>query len=127
MEIDLTVKLISDAMKGDKFWLDSTSREAQIIRRATALGYVLRLSHTQVQWTEAGLEKARREIPEMDVAPWNPDVYAQEPKIDREEEARQMAKDRYSVVKGIWIEPAAKVQTTSDGKRHVMAWIMVDE
>lgn len=43
------------------------------------------------------------------------------------EEARQIAKDRYAVVKDLWIEPNARVQITSDGKRHVLAWIMVDE
>jgi hypothetical protein len=127
VEIALTVKLIGEAMTGNKFWLDSTSQEAWIVSRATALGYVLRLSHTQVQWTEAGLEKARRELPEMSPGDQLLTSLARAVSPDLEEEARQAAKDRYSVVKGLWIEPAAKVQTTSDGKRHVMAWIMVDE
>lgn len=64
MEITLTVTLINEAMKGNAFWLDSTSREAWIIARATTLGYVKRLSHTQVQWTDEGLAKARRELEE---------------------------------------------------------------
>lgn len=64
MEITLTVAVIGEAMKGNAFWLDSMSREAWIVNRATTLGYVKRLSHTQVQWTDEGLAKARRELEE---------------------------------------------------------------
>lgn len=48
----LTVQNIQEAMKGDNFWLVPDSTEAEIIKEATEKGYVVRLSHTQVQWKD---------------------------------------------------------------------------
>ncbi len=53
---------IDKAMKGDNFWLDSDSLESYIVQRATALNYINRISHTQVEWTEKSLAKARKEL-----------------------------------------------------------------
>jgi hypothetical protein len=122
----LTIESIQKAMtstyphKGDEFWLDPKGENAQIVNEATRRGYLRRFSWTQVRWAEEGLAKARRELVAENAAP-------PEPQIDRSEEARQIAKERYSIVKGLWFEPAAKVQTTSDGKRHVLCWVQVDE
>ena len=133
----LTIDSIQNAMtytypaKGDEFWLDPKGEKARIVEEATKKGYLRRFSHTQVEWTEEGLKKARQElegrcdtcgsIKQMSESP------CCMPDVDRDEEARQLAKDRYSIVKGLWFEPTAKIQTTSDGKCHVMCWIQVDE
>jgi hypothetical protein len=65
----LTINTIDAAMKGNAFWLKGDSEAGRIVREATARGFVRRLSHTQVQWTEAGLEKARAELAESTTAP----------------------------------------------------------
>lgn len=51
------------------FWLRPESLAAQIVNMATKAGYLVRLSHTQAQWTNEGLAKARRELPEDDHTP----------------------------------------------------------
>lgn len=51
-------------MTATEFWLRPESLAAQIVNMATKAGYVVRLSHTQAQWTNEGLAKARRELPE---------------------------------------------------------------
>lgn len=55
-----SIKSIDRAIKSD-FTLDAASLE--IVEVATKRGYVVRLSHTQAQWTEEGLAKAQSEIP----------------------------------------------------------------
>lgn len=62
MNDTLTVQTIDDAMKGNAFWLEPNSDAARIVIAATRAGYVKRLSHTQVQWTEEGLARARAEL-----------------------------------------------------------------
>lgn len=59
----LTVQNIQEAMKGDNFWLVPDSTEAEIIKEATEKGYVVRLSHTQVQWKdEEAIEKVNYSV-----------------------------------------------------------------
>lgn len=58
----LTINTISEAMKGNAFWLDAGSDAARIVAEATRRGFIRRASHTQVEWTDAGLEKARAEL-----------------------------------------------------------------
>ena len=48
----LTVKKIQEAMKTDDFWMNTDSYGANVINQAVKGGYVLRLSHTQVQWKD---------------------------------------------------------------------------
>lgn len=48
----LTLTSVDKAMKGNNFWMFPKSREAQVIDEATKQGFVLRLSHTQVQWKD---------------------------------------------------------------------------
>lgn len=66
----LTIDSIQKAMtsifpyKGDEFWLDPKGEKAQIVEEATRRGYLKRLSHTQIQWTEEGLKRARQELTE---------------------------------------------------------------
>ena len=48
----LTVKKIQEAMKTDDFWMNTDSYGANVINQAVKEGYVLRLSHTQVQWKD---------------------------------------------------------------------------
>lgn len=48
----LTVKKIQEAMKSDDFWMNTDSYCANVINQAVKEGYVLRLSHTQVQWKD---------------------------------------------------------------------------
>lgn len=59
---NLTVETITEAMKGNGFWLDGESDAAKVVAEATRRGFIKRLSHTQAQWTEAGLAKARAEL-----------------------------------------------------------------
>ena len=58
----LTPELIQNAMQGNDFWLKPGSDSAKIVDEATKRGYVRRYSHTQVEWTDAGLAKAREEL-----------------------------------------------------------------
>lgn len=60
----LTITTIDAAMKGNDFWLKGASEARRIVREATARGFIRRLSHTQVEWSEAGLAKARTELAE---------------------------------------------------------------
>lgn len=53
-EIKLSSLRISDALRGNDFWMKPDSRDAKIINEATKLGYVRRLSHTQAEWTDEG-------------------------------------------------------------------------
>ena len=62
MTTTLTVESISAAMKGADFWLNPDSEASSIVSEATRRGFIKRLSHTQAQWTEAGLTKARAEL-----------------------------------------------------------------
>ena len=48
----LTVKKIQEAMKSDDFWMNTDSYGANVINQAVKEGYVIRLSHTQVQWKD---------------------------------------------------------------------------
>ena len=48
----LTVKKIQEAMKTDDFWMNTDSYGANVINQAVKEGYVLRLSHTHVQWKD---------------------------------------------------------------------------
>lgn len=127
----LIIESITEAMKGNDFWLNPASEKAWIVNEAVQRGYIRRPSTTQVEWTEEGLAKARRELEEICGTCGSIKRMSESPccmpNFDRDEEARQIAKERYSVVKGLWIEPNAKVQTTSDGKRGVLCWIQVDE
>lgn len=59
----LTVTSVDEAMKGNDFWLHPTSDAARIVEDATRRGFIRRMSHTQVEWTEVGLAKARAELP----------------------------------------------------------------
>lgn len=59
--MELTVTNIDNALKSD-FWLQEHSTKALIVRDATRSGYIVRLSHTQAQWTEDGLLRARIEL-----------------------------------------------------------------
>lgn len=56
----LTVNTIDDAMRGNAFWLNPNSEAAAIVEEAARLGYIRRISHTQVEWKEEGIEAARR-------------------------------------------------------------------
>lgn len=58
----LTINTIDAAMKGNDFWLKGDSEAGRIVREATARGFIRRISHTQVEWSEAGLAKARAEL-----------------------------------------------------------------
>ena len=58
----VTVNGIHNAMKSDAWWLNRNSIEATIIRAAEARGYIRTLSQTQVEWTEHGIERARKEL-----------------------------------------------------------------
>lgn len=71
-EMALTVNAIDAAMKGNAFWLDAGSEQARIVGEATRRGFIRRASHTQVEWTEAGLAKARAEL----AAPQSADAQA---------------------------------------------------
>lgn len=72
----LTVESISKSMKDDSFWMFPESVEAQVIEEATKQGYVLRLSHTQVQWKdEESIEKLNRLVKKR-VINEKADVYA---------------------------------------------------
>ena len=62
MTANLTVETITKAMKGNDFWLNRESDAAKVVEEATRRGFIKRLSHTQAQWTEAGLAKARAEL-----------------------------------------------------------------
>lgn len=62
MNTPLTVESISAALRGSDFWLNPTSNAARIVTEAARLGYVTRLSHTQAQWTDEGLARARAEL-----------------------------------------------------------------
>ena len=61
-EIELTLEEVDQALKGNKYWLDSNSKEAKIIEEATKKGYVLRTSHTQAEWTEKGIEALKEPV-----------------------------------------------------------------
>lgn len=50
----LTVANIQDALNNPQFYYDETHLD--IIERATKQGYVRRISTTQAEWTEEGLE-----------------------------------------------------------------------
>lgn len=65
----LTIEAIDQAMKGNTWWTRPKSEEAKIVLEAVTLGYVKRLSHTQVQWTEEGLAKAKRELSPKESTP----------------------------------------------------------
>jgi hypothetical protein len=64
----LTVENIQNALlsspyrnpKGNYFHMDPEL--TQIIQEATKRGYVRRISHTQAEWIEEGLEKAIKEL-----------------------------------------------------------------
>lgn len=62
MTPNLTVETITEAMKGNDFWMNGESDAAKVVAEAARRGFIKRLSHTQAQWTEAGLTKARAEL-----------------------------------------------------------------
>lgn len=53
----MTIRQIQQAMETSNFWLHAESRDANIINEAVCRGYVRRISHTQVEWTDEGLRK----------------------------------------------------------------------
>jgi hypothetical protein len=57
---NLTIHTIDAAMKNNEFWLNQNSEAAAIVEEAAKLGYIRRISHTQVEWKEEGIETARR-------------------------------------------------------------------
>jgi len=57
-----TVSSIHEATKGSDWWLRPESAAARTVAYAVTSGYLRRHSHTQVEWTEAGLAKARRNL-----------------------------------------------------------------
>ncbi len=61
----LTVNNIDEAIKSN-FWEDATS--LKIVESASDAGYIIRLSHTQAQWTDEGLAKARIELSTLKIA-----------------------------------------------------------
>jgi hypothetical protein len=67
-EEPLTIDSIGAAMKGNAWWLEPESSDARTITRALSADYLRRSSHTQIEWTEAGLAKARAELPKKMVS-----------------------------------------------------------
>ena len=62
-ETTLTIENINNAIKdgfNDCFHLNP--EKLSIVERATKLGYIQGLSHTQVEWTEQGLKRAQIEL-----------------------------------------------------------------
>lgn len=59
----LSVTIIDETIR-TYFWLKPESDA--IVNEAVKRGYCIRCSHTQAQWTEAGLELARKELVELD-------------------------------------------------------------
>jgi hypothetical protein len=56
----LTIFSINQAV--NRNWGMYESEWLPIVEAAAKAGYIIRLSHTQAQWTDEGLEKARREL-----------------------------------------------------------------
>lgn len=70
MSQNLTVNLIQEAIVASPYRIGGTFNTyfhlcddaLKVIEEATRKGYIIRLSHTQAQWTESGLDKARKEL-----------------------------------------------------------------
>jgi hypothetical protein len=60
IQVTLTVDSINSAIN-NYFWMDATL--SAIINEAEKKGYILRTSHTQAEWIEEGLKRAKQEIP----------------------------------------------------------------
>lgn len=56
-----TIAAVQQAMKGNAWWLEPGSEAARTIGAAVSAGYLRRFSHTQIEWTEAGVAKAHRD------------------------------------------------------------------
>ncbi len=98
-KVKLTLKSIDEAMKGG-FFLDEN--KLQILHAAEKEGYVLRPSHTQVEWTEKGAKKFFKKVKNpkyklrQKVYSWqNPDVKREISHINKSDNA--LYSHRYKV------------------------------
>ncbi len=69
MSQKLTVSIIQEAINASpyrgglfKTYFHLCDDALKIIEEATNKGYIIRTSHTQAEWTEIGLQKARKEL-----------------------------------------------------------------
>lgn len=61
-KIQLSLSNIDNALKSNEPYFHMNETMLAIIEEATESGYVRRLSHTQAEWTEDGLKRARTEL-----------------------------------------------------------------
>lgn len=69
MSQNLTVNLIQEAIVASpyrcglfKTYFHLCDDALKVIEEATRKGYIRRISHTQAEWAESGLDKARKEL-----------------------------------------------------------------